>query len=290
MAGLASANSETVLSALPTQTVLVDASRFANNNSAEDTFSLRTGGFPLPTFSIKGAPSWLTIDKKTGIVTAKLTKKSKFGAFKITITATDGIGTAATQAFTANVGSDPVLTTTKATFAATGNNALQIQATGTPAPTFSALGLAKGLSLSKSGLLTGAPAKGAHSPIKFVLVTANSVTKTFNSPLESVFTVNLVKGHPAKFTSASKVTFKHGKKASFTIKTAGFPAPTLKEHGKLPKGLAFRAGRAGTSAAGTAVLSGSPAASDAGHTSKITITATNGVAKPVTQILTIKIT
>jgi DNA-binding beta-propeller fold protein YncE len=263
---------------------------FANNNSTQNTFSVTTGGFPLPRFSISGAPSWLTIDKTTGILTAKLTKKSKFGAFKITITATDGIGAAAKQAFTANVGSDPVLTTTSATFASTGDNALQLQATGTPKPTFSGLGLAKGLSLSKSGLLTGAPAKGTHSPIQFVLVTANSVTKTFNSPLETVFTINLVKGHPAKFTSAAKVTFKHGKKASFTIKTAGFPAPSLKEHGKLPRGLAFSAGLPGTAAAGTAALTGTPAASDQGHTTKITITATNGLGKPVTQTLTIKIT
>jgi hypothetical protein len=249
-----------------------------------------TGGFPLPRFSISGAPRWLTISKETGILTAKLTRKSKFGAFKITITATDGIGKAATQAFTANVGSDPVLTTTSATLAFTGSNAFQIHATGTPKPTFTGLGLPKGMNLSKSGLLTGAPAKGTTKPKQFVLEVANSVTKTFGPPIESVFTVNFVKGHPVKFTSPSKVTLKHGKRANFTIKTTGFPAASFSEHGKLPKGLVFGFGIAGSPVAGTAVLTGTPAASDKGHTTMITIIATNGVGKPATQTLTIKIT
>ncbi|HXS63962.1 MAG TPA: putative Ig domain-containing protein [Streptosporangiaceae bacterium] len=263
---------------------------FASNNSTQNTFSVRTGGFPLPRFSISGAPSWLTIDKQTGILTAKLTKRSKFGAFKLTITASDGVGAAAHQAFTANVGADPVLATTSATFASTGNNALQLKATGTPAPKFAGIGLPKGLTLSASGLLSGTPPKGAHSPIQFVLKISNSVTKTFNSPVESVFAVNLVKGRAVRFTSAAKVTFKHGKHASFTIKTAGFPAPSLKESGKLPKGLKLTFGKKGTATAGTAVLSGTPAASDKGHTFKVTITATNGVGKPATQPLTLKIT
>lgn len=40
----------------------------------------------------------------------------------------------------------------------------------------------------------------------------------------------------------------------------------------------------------TAVLSGTPAAGDQGHATKITITATNGVGEPATQTLAIKIT
>ncbi len=277
---------------VPSATTITSAKStwFASDNSTQDTFLVRTGGFPLPRFSIARGPRFLSIDSRTGILTARLTKKSRFGAFQVTINASDGVGAAAHQTFTANVGSDPALTTTSATFAVTGNNALQLKATGTPAPTFTGIGLPKGLRLSPSGLLSGTPPKGTHSPLQFVVKLSNSVTRTFGSTVESVFPVNLVKGHPVKFTSASKVTLKHGKHANFTIKTTGFPAASLKESGKLPKGLKLTIGVPGTATAGTAVLSGTPAAGDQGHTTKITITATNGVGKPATQVLTLKIT
>jgi DNA-binding beta-propeller fold protein YncE len=258
---------------------------FANNNSSQDTFAVIASAFPPANYSITGAPSWLTIGSQTGILSAALTSKSKPGAAKITITANNGIGTAAHQSFTANVGSDPVLKTNTATFAYGVKNTLQLKSTGTPsAITYQEVGAPKGISLSKTGVLSGTPSKGTKSPAKFVVFTSNAVTEAFGQPAEFIFTLNLAPGKAAKITSPAKATFKHGKHASFTITSTGFPTPSLKESGKLPKGLTIKSGT------GTATIAGTPAAADKGHTYKLTITATNGVGKPATQTLTLKIT
>lgn len=262
-----------------------DSTWFAANNTAQDQFTVTTNGFPPATFSMRGAPSWLSLAKPTGVLSAKLTKTSKLGAFKVTITASNGVGSPASQSFTVNVGTDPVFKTKSATFAFGGSNSWRIKASGTPAPTFAGLELPKGLHLSKAGLLTGSLPKGTASPQVFGVEATNAVTEAFHSPVVEIFTLKLVPGTAPKFTSASKVTFRHGRRASFTISTSGFPTPTLKVSGQLPEGLRIRV-RGG----GRAFVSGTPAAADAGHTFKITITASNGIGKPVAQTLTIKIT
>jgi DNA-binding beta-propeller fold protein YncE len=258
---------------------------FATDNAGQDAFSVITSGFPPANYTITGAPSWLTIDKYTGALSAALTHKSKPGAFTVTITATNRIGAVAHQAFTANVGSDPVVKTTSGTFAYGVKNSLRIEATGTPAKIgFTGLGLSKYLSLGAAGLLSGTPPKGTKSPVEFVVLANNKVTKTFHQPVEAVFTLNLAPGQAPKITSASKVTFKPGKDGSFTIESTGFPTPAIKISGKLPQGLKLR------TSAGSAVLSGTPATTDKGRTYKLTVTAKNGITRPATQTLTIKIT
>ena len=258
---------------------------FAAGNPEQDTFPVVANAFPPASYSISGAPSWLTIGKQTGILSAKLTSKSKSGSTKITITASNGVGSPAHQSFTASVGTDPVLTTTTATFAYGVRNSQPLKATGIPsAISFQAVGEPKGISLSKSGVLSGTPPKGTKSPAEFVIFTSNSVTEAFGQPAEAVFTLKFAAGKAARITSSGKATFKHGKHASFTIRATGFPTPALKESGKLPKGLTIKFGT------GTAVISGTPAAADKGHTYKLAITATNGVGKPATQTLTLKIT
>ena len=258
---------------------------FATNNPLHAAFQVKTGGFPPAQFSISGAPSFLSMGELTGILSGKLTTKSKLGAFTFTIKASNGIGKAASQAFTLDVGTDPSGVSSAATFAIGVKNTFQLQAKATPAATFQAVGLPSGVTVSKTGLLSGSIAKGTKSPVKFFLLTSNKVTQAFNQPVESIFSINLAPGKVAKITSKSSVTFTHGKKSSFTVKSTGFPTPTLTEKGNLPKGLKFSAAKNGT-----ATISGTPATADKGHTTKITITATNGVGKKATQTFSIKIT
>ncbi len=142
-----------------------------------------------------------------------------------------------------------------------------------------------GLNLSKSGVLSGTIKKGTKSPVTFVIETSNAVTQAFDDPVVTTFVLKVVPAKAARITTKSSASFKHGAHASFTIKAAGSPTPTLTEKGKLPKGLSFHAAKNGT-----ATVSGTPAAADAGHTTKVTITAANGVGKKATQTLTIKIT
>lgn len=247
------------------------SSWFANNNSAQDTFPVVASGFPPAAYSISGAPGWLTIGALTGVLSAALTSKSKAGAVTMTITATNGIGGPAHQSFTAKVGSDPVVETTSATFAYGVPNSLRLKATGVPAAiTFHGLGLPAGITLSRSGVLSGRPAKGVKSPAKFVILARNAVTRAFGQPAESIFTLTFAPGVAPKITSSASVTFKHGKPASFTIRAKGLPVPALTKSGELPKGLKIKFGN------GTALISGTPAAADNGHSYKI-ITAKNGV-------------
>ncbi len=258
---------------------------FATNNASQQIFDLTTTAFPPATFTLSGAPSFLSVGKRTGVLTAKLTTKSKFGAFKATVSASNGVGAAGHQTLTVNVGSDPVLRTTSTTFAIGVKNSQQLKATGTPAPSFTGLNLPKGLTLSKTGVLSGTVPKGTKSPVQFGVELTNKLTSVSNSPVVGIFTLKLAPGKAPKLTSAAKATFKHGKHGSFTVKSTGFPSPVLKITGKLPKGLTFKAG-----AAGTGIIAGTPAATTKGHTFTIQITASNGVGKSAVQKLSIKIT
>jgi DNA-binding beta-propeller fold protein YncE len=87
------------------------------------------------------------------------------------------------------------------------------------------------------------------------------------------------------FTSPDRVSADAGAKVRFTITATGFPAPELALNGSLPGGLA-----PSSAGNGDVVIKGKPWRSDAGRTYKIKVRAGNGVGKPATQVLTIKIT
>lgn len=66
------------------------------------------------------------------------------------------------------------------------------------------------------------------------------------------------------FTSATSAAFRVGTAGTFTVSASGFPVPAVTEHGALPAGVTFTAGK----------LSGTPASGSAG-TYAITFTAVN---------------
>jgi DNA-binding beta-propeller fold protein YncE len=72
--------------------------------------------------------------------------------------------------------------------------------------------------------------------------------------------------------------------ATATDPKAGTPTPRLTEKGKLPSGVTFTAGKNGT-----ATITGKPAHSAKGKSYVITLTASNGVGKAVTQKFTLKV-
>lgn len=256
----------------------------AAGNPAQDQFTLTTSGFPLSVFSMRGAPGFLSLAKLTGVLTASLTSTSKLGAFTISVTASNGIGAAAHQSLTLNVGTDPVLKTTSVTFAFGVPNSIQLKAAGTPAPTFQGFGLPKGLTLSKTGVLSGSLPKGTASPKTLFIQMSNAVTAAFGSTVLGFLTLKLVPGVAPKITSPAKVTFRHGRRGVFIVTTTGLPVPTLTEVGRPPAGTHFRI------RGGRAFLIGTPTAADAGHTFTLVITASNGVGRKVRQTLAIKIT
>jgi hypothetical protein len=86
---------------------------------------------------------------------------------------------------------------------------------------------------------------------------------------------------PPAVTSAGSTTFTLGAAGTFTVTTAGFPAPSLTESGALPNGMQFI-----DNGNGTATLTGTP--TGAGQF-PITITATNGVLPNATQTFTLTV-
>jgi YVTN family beta-propeller protein len=87
------------------------------------------------------------------------------------------------------------------------------------------------------------------------------------------------------FTSADHATFRVGVRHRFVVHTTGYPAVTVTERGRLPRGLRFATGRNGT-----AVISGRAARSARGKRYVIKLIAGNAVRNGVTQRLTLRIT
>jgi large repetitive protein len=84
----------------------------------------------------------------------------------------------------------------------------------------------------------------------------------------------------AAITSADAAAFSVRKTGTFTVKAAGYPAPTITESGALPSGVSF--------SSSTRVLSGTPAAGTGGKY-PVTFTASNRVGPPAVQHFTLSV-
>jgi hypothetical protein len=239
------------------------------------SFTVTATGYPAPTFSETGPlPSGVTLS--TLGVLSGTPAVGTAGTYTLTVTASNGVGTNATQSFILTVGQVPAITSAnKATFAVGTAGTFMVTATGYPAPTFSETGaLPSGLTLSAAGVLSGTPAAGTGG-VYNISITAGNAAGT--SAAQS-FTLTVDQA-PA-ITSVASTTFTTGTADSFTVTATGYPAPTFSRTGTLPTGVTF--------STATGVLSGTPAAGTAG-TYTLTITASNGVGTNATQtfILTV---
>jgi hypothetical protein len=145
------------------------------NNAVGDTVSLQVQASGLAsgdswTYSATGLPSGLFITASTGVIAGTVTGSAN--TYSVTVTATDGSKTSASQSFTWNV------STLSETNPGVQDNAvgdvvsLQVQAGGLPAGdswVFSAFGLPSGLSINAStGLITGTVTGSANNYSSFV--------------------------------------------------------------------------------------------------------------------------
>jgi hypothetical protein len=144
------------------------------------------------------------------------------------------------------------------------------QASGSPAPVLSAVGLPSGLTLQSTGpgtaKIAGTPAAGTGG-VHNVTIGAMSAAGSDPTPLEVELTVNedpTVAGP----TSIEVIETIDGPAVQYT--STGFPAATLAiTAGSLPAGMTFLPGPGGT-----ATIDGAPDANTAG-TYNVTITGTN---------------
>jgi hypothetical protein len=117
----------------------------------------------------------VTINATTGVLSGTATTS---GMFPITITATNGVGSDATQSFTLTVGQAPAISSlTSATFQVGVAGSFTVTATGYPAPTFSETGaLPSGVTLNATtGALGGTPAAGTGASYPITITATNGV-------------------------------------------------------------------------------------------------------------------
>jgi hypothetical protein len=239
------------------------------------SYSATATGFPAPTFSLASGtlPDGITLSAQ-GVLSGRASPGTG-GTHALTLKASNGVGTDATQSFTLTVQEAPVLLGASSRSFRTGvASAYQFTALGFPAPVFSVRGtLPAGVTLGTDGLLSGTPPASAQGTYTFTVVAGNGLAPDATKD----FTLAVTNG-PA-ITSPDRAIFRVGQQKSFQVTATGTPAPTFTLAGTLPQGLSF-------SPAG--VLSGTPAAGTSGSHS-LSITAANGVLPDDTQPFTLVI-
>ena len=238
------------------------------------SFTCSASGYPAPTFSVTAGalPTGLSISSG-GAITGTSTAT---GVFTGTITASNGIGTAATQNFSITINQAPAFTSAAPTSSSLLNTAYSFTCTasGYPAPTFSvpANTLPTGLSLNPtSGAITGTPtATGVFTGT----ITASNGIVTAATQNFSI-TINQA---PAFTSAAPTSTGSAGTAYNFTCSASGYPVPTFsRTAGALPTGLTL---------SNAGIISGTPSAAG---TFTGTITASNGIGTAATQNFSITI-
>jgi|GEM_PF-938954 len=253
------------------------------------SFTVTTAaGFPVATALSKtgSLPSGVTFtDNGNGTATLGGTPASgTAGSYPITITASNGASSPATQSFTLTVTESPVFTSADhATFTVGTAGSFTVTTSGGAGPvTITETGtLPTGVSFTDNGngtaTLAGTPAANTGNSYSLTFTASDGITP--NGTQLFTLTVN----QPPRITSTDHATFTAGVADSFTVTTApGVPAATtITKTGSLPAGVTFT-----DNGDGTATLAGT---ASTGGSFPITIKASNGVAPDDTQSFTLTV-
>ncbi len=270
----------------PQAPAITTAANTAFATGTAGSFTVTATGTPKPSLSASGAlPAGVSfVDNGNG--TAKLSgtpTAGTGGTYALTITASNGVGAPATQAFTLTINEPPVITSgNSVTFVPGTPDSFSVTATGMPKPTLSESGaLPSGVTFVNNGngtaTLSGMPAAATGGTYALTITASNGV----GTPATQAFTLT-VNQAPA-ITSASTATFAAGAPGSFTVTSTGTPKPSITKSGTLPAGVTLV-----DNGNGTATLSGTPAAGTTG-TYAITIVANNGVGSSASQSFTLTV-
>jgi hypothetical protein len=267
------------------------------------SFTVETVGFPVPSLTnasyvgctASSLPSGLTFTDNgndTGTIAATATAIPG-GTYTLCLTAANGIGSAATQKFTVQVGQPPSITSASAkTFTSGTAGSFKVTTTGTPAPALSdstpvggctASSLPSGLSFTDNGDGTAkiaATASAIPGGVYTLCLTASNGVSP-NATQKFLLTVD----QAPSITSANNATFTVGMNGSFKVTTSAFPVDAALSDGgvSLPSGITFH-----DNGDGTATLSGKPVLAGVGSIT-FTITANNGISPNGTQRFTLTV-
>jgi hypothetical protein len=247
---------------------------------AAGTFTVTATGFPAPAIAETGTlPSGVTYNAATHVLSGTPAVGTG-GVYPISFTASNGVGSNATQTFTLTINEAASITSANAVTFQTGvAGSFTVTTLGFPKPAISKTGaLPSGVTLTDNAngtaTLAGTAASGTGGTYPLAMTAANGVGA--NGTQNFTLTVN----QPPAITSANAVTFTVGAAGSFTVTATGFPAPAIAETGTLPSGVTYNAT--------THVLSGTPNVGTGG-VYPISFTASNGVGSNATQTFTLTI-
>ena len=245
------------------------------------SFPLNISALPAATVTETGAlPAGVTMSS-SGVFSGT-PDAGTVGTYPITVSASNGVSPDDTVSLTIDVDIAPTITSPATVTLQTGvHGSFTVQATGTPAPTVSAVDYPSWLTFTQgnaSGVFSGTPPKGSGGLFEV------SISAQNGSGFTASQTLTITVHQPPAVEAASSLTFLAGRQVRYRIKSTGFPAPALSERGRLPRGLSFRAG-----ADGTALITGKPARGDKGKRYVITITASNHIGHAATKKVTIRI-
>ncbi|TLY49392.1 MAG: hypothetical protein E6K53_13825, partial [Gammaproteobacteria bacterium] len=260
------------------------------------TFSVTTTGNPKPAIStVSSLPGGVTlVDNGNGTATLAGTPNAGTGgSYPITIKASNGIGSDATQSFTLQVNEAPAITSANTiTFTAGVSGAnFTVTTTGTPTPTIARGGVAlpSGVTFADNGngtaTLVNNPAAGTGGSYAITFTASNGVGSN------AVQSFTLIVNQSPVITSANNASFVIGQAAqTFTVTTTGFPTGASMAITQSPNPDSLPANVTFTNNNnGTATIAGTPASGTKGAYA-LTINANNGIAPAASQNFTFTVT
>jgi large repetitive protein len=250
------------------------------------SFTFTTAGMPVGTLSnLSALPAGVTfVNNGDGTATLSGTPAAGTGGvYPLMITATNGVGSEATQNFNLYVDQAPSITSAAgASLKAGSNGTFTVTTSGYPYPAITRSGaLPSGMVFTdyRNGTagITGTPAVGTGGTYN---ITITAASNGMGSKATQSFVLTVI-GSP--FTSSASATFDVGTSSTFMFTTAGQSLWTLTTASALPAGVTFA-----SNGDGTATLSGSPAAGTQGAY-PLSITATNAAGTTATQNFTLNV-
>lgn len=256
---------------------ITSASQTSSMVHQPGSFTVTTSGYPASGLSEVGSlpPGMTFTDNHDGTATIVGTPTA-YGAYPITITASDGTSPDATQSFTYTVTQQTTFTSASSAASKVGQAAsVNVTTTGYPAAALAESGaLPPGMSFTDNGngtaTIAGTPTATGTYPL--TITAANSAlgmqTQSFTYVVDQA----------PVFTSAASTAARVNQAASFSVTTTGYPASTVTETGALPPGMSFT-----DKGDGTATIAGIPTATG---TYVFTMSAANPFLGSVTQSFT----
>jgi Putative Ig domain len=277
----------------------------AFTSGSPGSFTVRSSGFPAPSFSdtmpvpncSTNLPSGVTFtDNGNGTATIAGTPATNSGGtYQVCITASNGVGPAATQVFLLTVDQAVAITSdNSAAFAAGGGSqSFMVTTTGFPDPSFTecsgtSLPTSNDISLVDNGngtaTISGSPTTSDLGTWTLCINAANSDSASaFTSSATQVFKLMITQ--PPQFTSADNDIVPASTAFTFLVTTSGYPPATISvdPSSSLPSGVTLA--NNGDGSANLASAYGIPAG-----TYTFLLDASNGVSPPAQQSFTLVVT